>query len=341
MVSKNNKQEQLRRSATKKTRFSLKKLSVGVASVAVGATLLIGNVAHAQEEVVTSEGSKETEDQTTEENKPESVEGDNADNGVLNDTPVSESSSIDTPAENQEAPEGAVNVSNADEEAFNKKRLELSALFQKRNAVYNVLEEVNGKKVTNRLQQAELTELANKIEKVYAELNELAKTSEQKGIVEGLKNALINQYLTVPPLKESEQSSEFELAKRQAKAFITGLSSDLSDEQRKKYYDAIDKVDVNDPDYVQRMEEIYQVAAAEKLTRSVEKGNTQHKKLAEDALKNASAGTKGGSLIDGKDKLVQELEKQLEEATKQKETDKQKPNEGGKNSIPNPSKTPG
>ena len=48
MVGKNNKQEQLRKNATKNTRFSLKKLSVGVASVAVGASLLVGNVAHAQ-----------------------------------------------------------------------------------------------------------------------------------------------------------------------------------------------------------------------------------------------------------------------------------------------------
>ncbi|QTJ33481.1 YSIRK-type signal peptide-containing protein [Dolosigranulum pigrum] len=49
MVGKNNKQEQLRKNATKNTRFSLKKLSVGVASVAVGASLLVGNVAHAQD----------------------------------------------------------------------------------------------------------------------------------------------------------------------------------------------------------------------------------------------------------------------------------------------------
>ena len=49
MVGKNNKKEQLRKNATKNTRFSLKKLSVGVASVAVGASLLVGNVAHAEE----------------------------------------------------------------------------------------------------------------------------------------------------------------------------------------------------------------------------------------------------------------------------------------------------
>ncbi len=51
MVGKNNKKEQLRKNATKNTRFSLKKLSVGVASVAVGASLLVGNVAHAEENV--------------------------------------------------------------------------------------------------------------------------------------------------------------------------------------------------------------------------------------------------------------------------------------------------
>lgn len=49
MVGKNNKKEQLRKNATKNTRFSLKKLSVGVASVAVGASLLVGNVAHAED----------------------------------------------------------------------------------------------------------------------------------------------------------------------------------------------------------------------------------------------------------------------------------------------------
>ncbi|RAN51127.1 hypothetical protein B8A31_07680 [Dolosigranulum pigrum] len=42
MVGKNNKHVQLRQKADKKTRFSLKKLTVGVASIAVGATLLLG-----------------------------------------------------------------------------------------------------------------------------------------------------------------------------------------------------------------------------------------------------------------------------------------------------------
>lgn len=42
MVGKNNKQVQLRQKADKQTRFSLKKLTVGVASIAVGATLLLG-----------------------------------------------------------------------------------------------------------------------------------------------------------------------------------------------------------------------------------------------------------------------------------------------------------
>lgn len=42
MVGKNNKQIQLRQEADKRTRFSLKKLTVGVASIAVGATLLLG-----------------------------------------------------------------------------------------------------------------------------------------------------------------------------------------------------------------------------------------------------------------------------------------------------------
>lgn len=59
MVGKNNKQEQLRKNATKNTRFSLKKLSVGVASVAVGASLLVGNVAHAEAEE--NNGMNETE----------------------------------------------------------------------------------------------------------------------------------------------------------------------------------------------------------------------------------------------------------------------------------------
>lgn len=42
MIGKNNKQVQLRQKADKQTRFSLKKLTVGVASIAVGATLLLG-----------------------------------------------------------------------------------------------------------------------------------------------------------------------------------------------------------------------------------------------------------------------------------------------------------
>ena len=42
MIGKNNKQVQLCQKADKQTRFSLKKLTVGVASIAVGATLLLG-----------------------------------------------------------------------------------------------------------------------------------------------------------------------------------------------------------------------------------------------------------------------------------------------------------
>lgn len=42
MIGKNNKHIQLRQEADKQTRFSLKKLTVGVASIAVGATLLLG-----------------------------------------------------------------------------------------------------------------------------------------------------------------------------------------------------------------------------------------------------------------------------------------------------------
>lgn len=42
MVGKNNKHVQLHQEADKQTRFSLKKLTVGVASIAVGATLLLG-----------------------------------------------------------------------------------------------------------------------------------------------------------------------------------------------------------------------------------------------------------------------------------------------------------
>ncbi|CAM2825926.1 YSIRK-type signal peptide-containing protein [Dolosigranulum pigrum] len=42
MVGKNNKHVQLRQEADKQTRFSLKKLTVGVASIAIGATLLLG-----------------------------------------------------------------------------------------------------------------------------------------------------------------------------------------------------------------------------------------------------------------------------------------------------------
>ncbi|QTJ36862.1 YSIRK-type signal peptide-containing protein [Dolosigranulum pigrum] len=61
MVGKNNKKEQLRKNATKNTRFSLKKLSVGVASVAVGASLLVGNVAHAEEAAPQAEAGQQQE----------------------------------------------------------------------------------------------------------------------------------------------------------------------------------------------------------------------------------------------------------------------------------------
>lgn len=58
MVGKNNKHVQLRQEADKQTRFSLKKLTVGVASIAIGATLLLGQPisVNAEEQSTTQAG---------------------------------------------------------------------------------------------------------------------------------------------------------------------------------------------------------------------------------------------------------------------------------------------
>lgn len=58
MIGKNNKHVQLRQKADKQTRFSLKKLTVGVASIAVGATLLLGQPisVNAEEQSTTQAG---------------------------------------------------------------------------------------------------------------------------------------------------------------------------------------------------------------------------------------------------------------------------------------------
>ena len=91
MLAKNNKQEQLRQSAMKDKRFGLKKLSVGLASVALGTILFLG-----QANAVSAAELGEGVEATTAVQAGEEVQEPTVETEEIN-TPVVESSVVETP----------------------------------------------------------------------------------------------------------------------------------------------------------------------------------------------------------------------------------------------------
>ena len=91
MLAKNNKQEQLRQSAMKDKRFGLKKLSVGLASVALGTILFLG-----QSNAVSAAELGEGVEATTAVQAGEEVQEPTVETEEMN-TPVVESSVVETP----------------------------------------------------------------------------------------------------------------------------------------------------------------------------------------------------------------------------------------------------
>ena len=79
MVGKNNFKTYFKKTANKKQRFTLKKLSVGLASVAVGATLFLGSGEAVSAQETEGPGQEGTVEQTGGENPGEDPDGEDPD----------------------------------------------------------------------------------------------------------------------------------------------------------------------------------------------------------------------------------------------------------------------
>ena len=111
-----------------------------------------------------------------------------------------------------------------------------------------------------------------------------------------------------------EEVTPAEEAKEGAKAYIDqSFKTDLDDSRRDVYKKALDKINNDDPNYEQKVQDIMEVATAEVLVSKAEK--KKHITAAEKALEVASKETAGGSLIEGKDELIKSLRDRLDKAT--------------------------
>lgn len=111
-----------------------------------------------------------------------------------------------------------------------------------------------------------------------------------------------------------EEVTPAEEAKEGAKAYIDqSFKTDLDDSRRDVYKKALDKINNDDPNYEQKVQEIMEVATAEVLVSKAEK--KKHITAAEKALEVASKETAGGSLIEGKAELIKSLRDRLDKAT--------------------------
>lgn len=111
-----------------------------------------------------------------------------------------------------------------------------------------------------------------------------------------------------------EEVTPAEEAKEGAKAYIDqSFKTDLDDSRRDVYKKALDKINNDDPNYEQKVQDIMEVATAEVLVSKAEK--KKHITAAEKALEVASKETAGGSLIEGKADLIKSLRERLEKAT--------------------------
>ncbi|MGX7359509.1 YSIRK-type signal peptide-containing protein [Dolosigranulum pigrum] len=111
-----------------------------------------------------------------------------------------------------------------------------------------------------------------------------------------------------------EEVTPAEEAKEGAKAYIDqSFKTDLDDSRRDVYKKALDKINNDDPNYEQKVQDIMEVATAEVLVSKAEK--KKHITAAEKTLEVASKETAGGSLIEGKDELIKSLRDRLDKAT--------------------------
>ena len=96
-----------------------------------------------------------------------------------------------------------------EEKTFDSVRQELFDLFTKRTELYNKLgTDDNGQKVTTPAEYAEMKKIVDAIKQTFAELEQLAHTDLEKGIVGPIKGSIIEGQTTIPPLKQEPKDKK-------------------------------------------------------------------------------------------------------------------------------------
>ena len=344
MLAKNNKQEQLRQSTMKDKRFGLKKLSVGLASVALGTILFLG-----QANAVSAAELEEGVEATTAVQAGEEVQEPTVETEEMN-TPVVESSVVEIPEvtdtpEQQDPAEVAeeqsqvvedkvvteTNVAqhaNIDSDSeFLKKRDELQDAFKKWDKIRNDIK-TEGRDAPNSSEYNQLKELSNKTKGLFSELEQLARTEKDINSYNGLKDTLYNVYTVVP-----QSNGVLTGIKNGAKRYIErAYVKDLTAEQRTKYGRAIDNIS-SGADIEQKIENILHIARAEALVGKVASGKVQHIKNAKEALETAKEVIAKGTSVDGVNNLLQDLQGRLDTVIEEQKSPAEKAKDGAKKYI--------
>lgn len=341
MLAKNNKQEQLRQSAMKDKRFGLKKLSVGLASVALGTILFLGQanavsaaeLGEGVEGITAVQAGEEAQEPTveTEEMNTPAVESSVVETPEVTDT-SEQQDPAEVPEEQSQVVEDKVvtetNVAqhaNIDSDSeFLKKRGELQDTFKKWDKIRNDIK-TEGRDAPNSSEYNQLTELSNKTKGLFSELEQLAKTEKDINSYNGLKDTLYNVYTVVP-----QSNGVLTGIKNGAKRYIErAYVRDLTVEQRTKYGTAIDNIS-SGADIEQKIENILHIARAEALVGKVASGKVQHIKHAKEALTTAQKVIAEGTSVDGVDKLLQDLQGRLNTVIEKHKSPAEKAKDGAK-----------
>lgn len=350
MLAKNNKQEQLRQSAMKDKRFGLKKLSVGLASVALGTILFLGqaNAVSAAEleegvEAITAvQAGEEVQEPTveTEEMNTPAVETSVVETPEVTDTPeqqdpaeVPEEQSqtgienkVDTEINIDQSAEtnGAITELKTGAKHYIEQAYVKDLTKEQRTKYGTAIDNISSgadieQKIENILHIARAEALVGKVEsgkvqhiKNAKEALETAKQVVAKGTsVDGVNNLLQDLQGRLDTVIE-EQKSPAEKAKDGAKAHLNrAYIGNLENDQLTKYHNAIDKISNHDADYTKKIEDIFQVVGAEVLVKKVEKGQHQHVNRAKTAIQTAKQVVAKGQIIEGAAELLQGLEHRL------------------------------
>ncbi|MGX7390802.1 YSIRK-type signal peptide-containing protein [Dolosigranulum pigrum] len=350
MLAKNNKQEQLRQSAMKDKRFGLKKLSVGLASVALGTILFLGqaNAVSAAElgegvEATTAvqageevqEPTVETEEMNTpavessvvetpevtgtpEQQDPAEVPEEQYQTGI--DNKVSTEINIDQSAETN----GAITELKTGAKHYIEQAYVKDLTKEQRTKYGTAIDNISSgadieQKIENILHLANAEALVGKVEsgkvqhiKHAKEALKTAKAVIAKGTsVDGVDKLLQDLQGRLDTVIEKHKSPA-EKAKDGAKAYLNrAYIGNLENDQLTKYHNAIDKISNHDADYTKKIEDIFQVVGAEVLVKKVEKGQHQHVNRAKTAIQTAKQVVANGQIIEGAADLLQGLEHRL------------------------------